>query len=165
MAGLAIPPNLHEEVLGQSGQGKTTYEISQWLRATHGVEASYRAVARLLQRVRKERAGMAQDIVRARLQKELPRDLDALAHQQRILASLQEAYITKEGTLRVGKDVREYLAVHDRITRVLDLKLYYSGAGGAEPAGAMKEDPRAALMDRLGKLVAAAEPAPETQVH
>lgn len=75
MAAKAIPPKLEPEILAKAGEGLTTQKISDWLLKTHKVTASRMAVQRLLERIRKERAPIAQAIVQSELASTITADL------------------------------------------------------------------------------------------
>jgi hypothetical protein len=94
----AIPENLHGAVREKSGAGFTSREISTWLKEAHEVDASYRAVARLLEKDRKSRAPIAQQIVREELESTIVSDLDRSNKVWDELEALQTQAATLEFT-------------------------------------------------------------------
>jgi len=127
----AIPPKLEPAVLEKAGEGLSSRAISAWLLDEHGVTASYKAVSRLLERTRDERADVAKVVVRERLQKELPSDLDELEALRVRARGIEDAAKgnpdAADPEARRGNPGLALKAIEAQ-RRVLDTKLHYSGA-------------------------------------
>ena len=74
-----IPPALHAWVLELAGDGKTGEEIAAALWREHHLESSSRAVQRLIERYRTERAEVAKVVVRDELRQHLRRAVHRIA--------------------------------------------------------------------------------------
>lgn len=71
----SIPPNLEPELLKKAGEGLALRAIAAWLLAEHGVKTSHVTVQRVLARIARERAPIAQAVVREELSTTLTSDL------------------------------------------------------------------------------------------
>jgi hypothetical protein len=156
MANAKIPPNLEPLILKLAGNGKTTRQIAVAL-AGHGCIVGHVAVARFLQRVRASRAETAKAVVRGKLAGTLTSDLDSIEVERQRLVRLCAALggAAEERKLS-GPAILKYLRTLDRLAKLTDLRLHYSGAG--EPDGPTDDGASTRVLARLGALVDAAGP-------
>lgn len=95
-------------------------EIAQILKRDYGLEISHVSVHKLIKGIRKEQAEQVKAVVQEHIRATVPTDLEIL---QRIRDQLDAR--AQDGQLRIS----ERLQVIDRLTRVIDTRLKYSGAG------------------------------------
>jgi len=170
----AIPPELHAYVLQHYGEGKTGEEIAELLWREHKVEVSGRTTRKLLERYRSERADIAKIEVRGRLKKLLTADLDALEalhararrYERRAMLASRKLRLTQlpEDMAAALKHEAFALKAQDRQLRAINLVLHYSGAGEPDQPELLKRDARAALVERLDRMIraeATPEPGPK----
>jgi hypothetical protein len=124
----AIPPEKHELVLELAGQGKSTRQISEHL-GTVGIKASYKAVGRLLQELRAQRAEVAKAVVREELSTTLTADV-------RRLERLVKKTLAR---IRKGVDADTFCKLAEQARKLIETKLKHSGA--AEPDGEASRGP------------------------
>ena len=132
-------------MLAKAGEGASTREIAAWLKAEHGVETTHGTVHRVLDRMRSQRADIAKAVVREKLAKSVVSDLDALdVERNRLRMMSARLYRRHKQACEAAEDpesgggfamhqaiagvTKSYLEVVDRIAKVVDLKLHYSGA-------------------------------------
>lgn len=143
-----IPPALESELIEKAAQGASTRDLSQWLKDAKGITASYRAVQRLLSRTKSERADVAKAIVREKLTKEAPRDLERLeaelakaerlsdrlhARAHKSLDALEDPEKADPGDLRIAVTALDTvtelaLKATAQVNNVAKTKLHFSGA-------------------------------------
>lgn len=139
----SIPPNLEPAVLGKAGEGLSLREIAAWLEATHGVKTTAPTVNRLLNRIKEERAPIAQAVVREKLAKTLTTDLDA------VNGILERARKLEDDAAGQG-EMETALRAQDRQLKALTLRLELSGAGNAGE-GSVTDLVLEAQRERAGK--------------
>ncbi|WP_094603452.1 hypothetical protein SPSIL_015070 [Sporomusa silvacetica DSM 10669] len=119
-----------EYVLRLAGEGKGSREIAELLNTVKGVKISYVSVNTWLKSVRKERAETTKAVVQDKIKATVPTDLD-------ILESIRDQL----NNYRLGKDengdqitikTSEKLLCIDRLNKVIDTRLKYSGADDKE---------------------------------
>ena len=110
---------LGNRVLTMAGEGKSSREIVSIL-AREGIPVSQPSAIRFLNAVRRDRAAVTRAVVSEHLKDTLSTDLEIL---QEIRDTLL-AWWRSEG-LRVS----ERLLVMDRLLKVIDTRMKYSGAG------------------------------------
>jgi len=130
----AIPPNLEAEVLAKAGEGLSCPRLAAWLKETHGLKVSARAVQRFLRDIAEERKPIAQAVIRDKLGKTLTADLDAVEG----LLSRAEA-----NELEVGKldDIIEEL---ERLAKI-DVGQAFDKSGKLKDLKKMPQDVRRAI--------------------
>lgn len=109
---------LGERVLAMAAEGRSSREIVSIL-AADGVSVSQPSVIRFLTAVRRERAAVAKAAVAEHLKDAIPADLEIL---RRLRDTLIAWWCSPD--LRIG----ERLLVMDRLLKVIDTRLKYSGA-------------------------------------
>lgn len=135
---MRIPPDRHPEILRRAGSGESAAQIAAWL-ATEGIKVSDRAVRKLLERVRTERADATKAVVREQLQQEA---LGDVAHLE--AARLRAAEIEKAaGEIAQAPDLDPKLKLRALTTqldaieaqrKIVDTKLHYAGADEPDAA-------------------------------
>ncbi len=148
-----ISVEVERDILKRSVDGSSCREIAEWLQKRHGIKKSREAISKLVSGHRKERGEVAKSVVREHLQRTLPSDLAILDEQVRSLRQLAQT------TRKKPKEIDQHLRVVDRLLRVIDTKLHYSGADTPDPEGPQTDaDADARLARRLARLVADAGP-------
>lgn len=118
-----IPENLYGPVREKHGAGLTSRQISEWLKQAHDVDASYRAVARFLEKDRKTRAPIAQQIVREELEETIVSDLNRSNAVWDDLERLQSQAATVEAIGLDGSDLAAFRLRQVEVQRaVVDTK-------------------------------------------
>lgn len=135
----SIPPELEAPVLGKLGERWSYQRVAEWLLAEHKVKTSHQSVKRLAERVAEERSTVTRAQTVDRLSRTVTSDLDAFDADERDLKDIAaglaqglKADDRSELTECIGKvpRVTVYLGVVDRLHRIRELRLKYSGAGG-----------------------------------
>lgn len=132
MAAVKITPDVAERIMALAPT-MSCRQIAEEL-ARDGIEISHNSVARCLRGQRKERAEQTKSIVREHIRITVPTDLEIL---QEIRDQLN--IWRKDDSLRVS----ERLMVIDRLNKVIDTRLKFSGAGEPDDdefAGMSDED-------------------------
>ena len=142
-----IPDRLVEAVLAEAGAGKSTREISAWLKAKHKLVVGHNAVARFLRERKAERKAAAEAVIAERTAQKLTADFDAvdaeMAKLQGIAAALREGMVTADGkpgtTLldRIGQTPRVlvYEKIVARIQSIAEERREGAGAGKGGATG------------------------------
>ncbi len=144
-----IPPDLEPEILAKAGTGATMRQIAAWLKAEKGVVTSYGSVARILKRVRTERAEVSKAVLREQLSRTLTQDVDRLekwaARIDRLALHDFEALENGGQFARMGAEGPIYVEGRETLVKLLeqlrkvtDTKLRYSGAAEPDPEGARR---------------------------
>ncbi len=133
MSKLAIPPEKHALVLDLAGQGKSTRQISDHL-GTLGIKASYKAVGRLLQELRKERSEVARAVVREELSTTLTADIRRL---ERLVKQAMSRI--RKGADGKKPDPDTWCRLAEQARKLIETKLKHSGAD--EPDGDSSHGP------------------------
>jgi hypothetical protein len=84
-----IPPKLHDAIMAQVAEGKTSEQVCAWLKEEHGVSVSDRAVRDLIKRKASHRSELIDAATKEHLGKSLPSDLAALDKVHADLESLR----------------------------------------------------------------------------
>ena len=121
MSRKGIPEALEREVCDRAANGATTREISGWLLDAHAVTASYGAVARVIKRVRTERAEVTKAVVQAKLAKSALSDID-------LLESIRLEVSAKAKKLTRADQAGAWRGLKELELKIIDTKLHYSGA-------------------------------------
>ncbi len=116
---------------------RTSREISAILKAEDKADVSHVAVARYIKGVRQERAEQTKALVQDAIKATVPRDLQILEQVRDQLDDWRRDPKMK---------IKQKLQVIDRLRKVLDLRLKYSGAG--EGPGDLLDAIIAAYQDR-----------------
>lgn len=147
MAPPSIPSNLHTVVLARAGEGMSSEQIASWLLEHHQLAVTGRAVRRLLERTRADRAVVSRAVLADKLGKTITTDLDA------VQGVLERAAGIEAGAI-ADKDFALALKAQDRQLKALDLRLKLSGID-APPAVVEVKAAREALLAKLDRLVEA----------
>lgn len=142
---------LGEYVLQLAGEGKGSREIAEMLNTVKGVKLSYVSVNSWLKSVRQERAETTKAVVQETIKATVPADLEIL---ENIRDQLNNYRLGKdENGLPIRLKVSEKLLCIDRLNKVIDTRLKYSGA--AEPD--KQEDEFAKMTDEELEAIANGE--------
>lgn len=147
-----IPTAVESELLEKAAHGASTRELSQWLRDTKGIDASYKSVQRLLKSKHAERAEVSKAVLRQELGKTVLTDIERLEKHAAALDSKADALAKAKG----DKNLRAYVHVVGELRKVTHTKLHF--AGGDTPDDAKDDLARAEerLARRLDSLAARA---------
>lgn len=143
----SIPPALESAVLAQHLAGKSTHAIAAWLLAEHGLEVSYRSVARFLMATRKGAAVDHKAAINAAAAGGALDDLGRLdVHARRLHEmALKQA---DEG------DLKGYRLTVEQLRKVAHTRLHFSGADAPDDDSTAYADAARAVTSRLARLVA-----------
>ena len=114
-----ITPEIAERIM-ELAPYHSSRQIAEILFNEAGISISHTAVANVIREQRRERAEVSKGIVQDYLKTALPTDLEMLQKARDMLG----AWLTNDN-LRIS----ERLMVIDRLTKVIDTRLKYSGAG------------------------------------
>lgn len=134
-----ISENLQGELVAKATDGWTLDRLADWLKTEHGIEISHQAISKRLSQARTVRADIAKNVVRDVLGKSLQSDLECVETQRQTLVELLDVWQRTNHAL--------YLKGLDRLHKLTDLKLHYSGAD--QPDDSLSELQAAADRVRL----------------
>jgi hypothetical protein len=174
-----IPPALHALVMQLAAEGKTGEQIAQVLWREHKIEASERAVQRLLEKHAEERKAINKAVVREATLKYLLPALKKIARGIERADRISREARARAIDLRTGPnghphhplaDQHELLALKaiDRVDKGGNYFLHYAGLNQPDKPGAAAgkvTDAREALLQRIKVLAGVADPKTEPQVH
>jgi hypothetical protein len=115
----AVPPDLEPKVFELFGQGRTTRQIAEVLKAEHGISVHHTTVSRLLRKQREVRAAVFEDVIREKVERSVGADLDLLARETKRL----EEELPKV----IGKDFDQYLRGLHALCRIVDRRFEIAG--------------------------------------
>lgn len=122
-----IPPALHDEIWRRFNDAETCAQIVEWLREEHGVEVGERAVAKRLEKIRKEH----EEIVRAVKVEALTSSL------QDDLTKLDEAHERAKNIEELALKAKKYqvaLRAIDVQSRLISQRNRLAGGSNADTA-------------------------------
>lgn len=122
-----IPPRLHDEMWQRHCNAETGQQITVWLREEHGVEVGERAVAKRLEKIRKEHEELVKAVKVDTLSSSLHSDLDKLDD------AFDRAREIEELALK-SKKLQVALRAIDVQSRLLSQKNRLAGGNSADTA-------------------------------
>ena len=90
-----IPSGLVQEVMNHYAKGETGQQIASWLLHTHRINCCVGTVRDTIERVRQERAPLAEEILREKLQASIGSDLEILGRTLKRLDAISTALSNK----------------------------------------------------------------------
>lgn len=126
-----IPESLHETLFELYGEHdaklarrRTYRDLATWLRETHGIETSHKAVRRVVDPLRLERAELRRDALRERITAQLASQVDTLDDLM-----VKVAALTSPGPRGKKPSTTAVLKALDEFRKGLDTKLRFAGVG------------------------------------
>lgn len=164
-----LPPPIRAWIVSQSNTGKPSDEIAEALLAEYGIEATGRAIRRIIQLARMEQADAAKSVVRAELRTHLIPAIERIARAGRKAERLGKKWLDRAEKLReknadseLADDLEERaLRAMDRTMKSSVALLHYAGLDQPDDLskiGKPAAERRAALLRRLEELTRPALP-------
>ena len=124
---------LAEFVLGLSGEGLGCREIAKRLEQEKGLKMAHTSVNKWLKAVRTERAEDTKALVQENIKGTVPRDLEILTETRDQLNNYRQGMDEDGNPIQIK--ISERLMCIDRLNKVIDTRLKYSGAEEKEDGG------------------------------
>lgn len=117
------------QLIMQLAPSQSYREIARSVKQQVGIDLSHQAVAKFVSEQRQERAEVTKAVVETHIRTTLPTDLEILQNMRDQLNNWRCGLDEEGRPLAIKPRLTERLMIVDRLCRVIDTRLKYSGAG------------------------------------